>query len=116
MARQDYFTHFEPSQSQGGAKTEDPRDKPPDHPRPELGSNPQRSLLFQGSTLKKVESKRIQILLDYMSFLKYGVCVSHSHIRNCSANSVNQTSDVCKVYYYVRNCSIMFAGRTCVRI
>ena len=38
------------------------------------------------------------------------------HIRNSSANSLNQTSDVCKVYYYVRNCSILFAGRTCVRI
>ena len=37
-------------------------------------------------------------------------------IRNSSANSVNQTSDICKVYYYVRNCSILFAGRTCVRI
>ena len=36
-------------------------------------------------------------------------------IRKCSANSVNQTSDVCKVYYYVQNCSILFAGRTCVR-
>ena len=37
-------------------------------------------------------------------------------IRNSSSNSVNQTSDVCKVYYYVLNCSIPFAGRTCVRI
>ena len=50
-ARQDYFTHFQPSQSEGGAKTADPREKPPDHlpaelglshMRPELGSNPQR--------------------------------------------------------------------------
>lgn len=49
-ARQDYFTHFEPSQSLGGAKTGDPREKPPDHPQaelglshmwPEPGSNPQ---------------------------------------------------------------------------
>ena len=49
LARQDYFTHFEPSQSLGGAKTGDPREKPPGHPqaeldlshmRPELGSNP----------------------------------------------------------------------------
>ena len=46
---QDYFTHFEPSQSLGGAKTGDPREKTPDHPQaelglshmwPELGSNP----------------------------------------------------------------------------
>ena len=39
MAHQDYFTQFEPSQSQagGGAKTEDPREKPPDHPQAELG-------------------------------------------------------------------------------
>ena len=30
-ACQDYFTHFEPSQLLGGAKTGDPREKPPDH-------------------------------------------------------------------------------------
>ena len=51
MACQDYFTHFEPSQSLGGAKTGDPRKKNPGHPqaelglsqvtRPERGSNPQ---------------------------------------------------------------------------
>ena len=48
-ARQDYFTHFEPNQSLGGAKMGDPREKNPDHPQtelglshmwPELGSNP----------------------------------------------------------------------------
>ena len=47
----DYFTCFEPSQSVGGVKTGDPREKPPDHQQaelglsdmwPELGSNPQR--------------------------------------------------------------------------
>ena len=37
MARQDYFTHFEPSQSKTGAKMGDPREKPPDHPQAELG-------------------------------------------------------------------------------
>ena len=36
-ARQDYFTHFEPSQSIGGAKTEDPQEKSPEHPQAELG-------------------------------------------------------------------------------
>ena len=36
-ARQDYFTHFERSQSLGEAKTGDPRQKPPDHPQAELG-------------------------------------------------------------------------------
>ena len=36
-ACQDYFTHFEPSQSVGGAKTGDPQEKPPDHPQAELG-------------------------------------------------------------------------------
>ena len=36
-ARQDYFTHFEPSQTKGGAKTEDPREEQPDHPQAELG-------------------------------------------------------------------------------
>ena len=34
-AHQDYFTHFEPSQSLGWAKTGDPREKPPDHPQAE---------------------------------------------------------------------------------
>ena len=29
--------NFEPSQSQGGAKTGDPREKPPDHLQAELG-------------------------------------------------------------------------------
>ena len=51
MTHQDYFTHFEPSQSLGGANTGDPQEKTPDHPQaeiglshmwPELGSNPQR--------------------------------------------------------------------------
>ena len=37
MARQDYFTHFEPSQSLGGAKMGDPREKTPEHPQAELG-------------------------------------------------------------------------------
>ena len=37
MAHQDYFTHFEPSQSLGGAKTEDPRENLPDHLQAELG-------------------------------------------------------------------------------
>ena len=36
-ARQDYFTHFELSQSIGGAKMGHPREKPPDHPQAELG-------------------------------------------------------------------------------
>ena len=36
-AHQDYFTHFEPSQSYGGAKTGDPQEKTPDHPQAELG-------------------------------------------------------------------------------
>ena len=36
-ARQDYFTNFEPSESLGGVKTEDPRKKTSDHPQAELG-------------------------------------------------------------------------------
>ena len=36
-ARQDYFTHFEPRQSNGRAKMGDPQEKPPDHPQAELG-------------------------------------------------------------------------------
>ena len=36
-ARQDYFTHFEPSQSLDGAKTEYPQEKIPDHPQAQLG-------------------------------------------------------------------------------
>ena len=48
-ARHDYFIHFRPSQSLCGAKTGDPREKPPDqaelgfsHMWPELDLNPQR--------------------------------------------------------------------------
>ena len=37
MTRQDYFTHFQPSQLQGEAKTGDPWEKPTDHPQAELG-------------------------------------------------------------------------------
>ena len=33
---QDYFTHFEPSQSVDGTKTGDPREQPPDHPQAEV--------------------------------------------------------------------------------
>ena len=36
-ARQDYFTHFEPSQSLDVAKTGDPQNKPPGHLQAELG-------------------------------------------------------------------------------
>ena len=36
-ARQDYLTHFEPSQSLDAAKTGDPQNKPPGHPQAELG-------------------------------------------------------------------------------
>ena len=36
-ACQDYFTHFEPSQSLDGAKTEYPQEKIPDHPQAQLG-------------------------------------------------------------------------------
>ena len=40
MACQDYFTHFELSQSsKGGAKRGGPREKPPDHPQAELVSH-----------------------------------------------------------------------------
>ena len=37
-AHQDYFTHFEPSQSFGRAKTGDPREKTPDHTQANLAS------------------------------------------------------------------------------
>ena len=37
MARQGYFTHFEHSQSLGGAKMGHPRENTPDHPQAELG-------------------------------------------------------------------------------
>ena len=36
-AHQDYFAHFQLSQSQGGAKTGDPWEKPPYHPQADLG-------------------------------------------------------------------------------
>ena len=34
-ARQDYFTHFEPSQSLSGARMGDPWEKPPNQPQAE---------------------------------------------------------------------------------
>ena len=34
--RQDYFTHFEPNQSVGGAKTADPRENTLDNPQAEF--------------------------------------------------------------------------------
>ena len=37
MAREYYFTHFEPSQLLSGAKTGDLQEKRPDHPQAELG-------------------------------------------------------------------------------
>ena len=49
MARQDYFTHFEPSQSLGGEKTENPLEKPPDNPQAELGLSHMRPELHVGS-------------------------------------------------------------------
>ena len=61
MACQDYFIHFELSQSVGGAKMGDPWEKTPDHPQAELslsriwsqlGSNPQRWDGQQFSVLK----------------------------------------------------------------
>ena len=51
--RQDYFTHFEPSQSLGGAKTGDPREKSPDHPQAELGKIINGSLLKLTGELKE---------------------------------------------------------------
>ena len=36
MTCQDYFTHFEPSQSLSGAKMGDPQEKPPDYPQADL--------------------------------------------------------------------------------
>ena len=36
-ARQEYFIHFEPSQSLDAAKTGDPHNKPHGHPQAELG-------------------------------------------------------------------------------
>ena len=38
-AHQDYFTHFEPSQSLSGVTTGDPQEKTPDHSQAELGSS-----------------------------------------------------------------------------
>ena len=37
MANQDFFTHFDLSQSLGGAKMRDPWENTPDHPQAELG-------------------------------------------------------------------------------
>ena len=64
MARQDYFTHFEPSQSKTGAKMGDPREKPPDHPQAELGlSHVTRSGVNpQGWDDKQLRALKISVL------------------------------------------------------
>ena len=63
-ARQDYFTHFEPSQSQGEAKTGDPQEKPPDHPQAVLGlSHVTRARLEpSGEMMSDLECSKLAVL------------------------------------------------------
>ena len=67
MARQDDFAHFEPNQSLGGAKTEDPREKRSlSHTWPELGLNPQqwddeRFRLLKSSVLNHLATGQVAL-------------------------------------------------------
>ena len=107
-ARQDYFTHFEPSQSQGGAKAGHPREKPPDHLQteldlsriwPELGSNPQLSLLLQGSTFKRQKAKEYKYYLTMCHFKKCGVCDSHNSRERFLMNFVSLYNHYFRIVY-----------------
>ena len=65
MACQDYFTHFEPSQSLGGAKTGDPREKPPDHPQAQLGLShmwPEQGTTHSGEMTSDLEHQILAAL------------------------------------------------------
>ena len=44
------------------------------------------------------------------------IALNEQEFGSTSVTFSNQASDVCKAYYYVRNCNIMFAGRTCIKI
>ena len=77
-----------------------------------------RYYFFQGFKQIRQGNKTMDLatcICGYVYCISLIIKTDHG-IRNSSANSLNQTSDVCKVYYYVRNCSILFAGKTCVRI
>ena len=63
--------------------------------------------------LKPVISRHYTVLYRSKS---HGTRHNSHSFGTASANFSNQVSDVCKAYYYVRNCSILFAGRTCIRI
>ena len=56
----DYCTHFEPSQSIGGAKMGDPREKTPYHPQAELGLS--HMWPKQGSNLQRWDVKWFRVL------------------------------------------------------
>ena len=60
---QDYFTHFEPSQLEGGAKTGDPQEKPPDHLLTEFDSglpcNPGEAWTHSGEMTSDLRALKI---------------------------------------------------------
>ena len=72
MAHQDYLTHLGPKQSLGGANMGDPREKPPDHMWPKLGSNPQWW-----------DDKRFRALkISILNHLAMGAAYSHINIKD----------------------------------
>ena len=81
-ARQYYFTHFKPSQSWGGAKTGDRREKQSDFPQAELGLSHMWSQL--GSNPERWDNKRFRALK--ISVLNHSAMRPHlgflCHLRN----------------------------------
>ena len=76
-AHQDYFTHFQPSQSLGGAKKGDLREKQPDHPQAQLVLSHMWPKL--GSNLQRWDDKRFRAL-KISSLNHSATCAAWSHI------------------------------------
>ena len=85
--RQNYFTNFEPSQSQGRAKTGDPPGKPLNHPQaelglshmwPELGLNPQGwdDVRFRALKISSLNHSATEAQLQFLWNIAIGVCVN----------------------------------------
>ena len=112
FTQKNYFTYFEPSQSWGGEKTEDPHEKPPDHPQaelwlshmwPELGLNPQRWELFLFMIMNSIWAETRENVTrtnvwypEILSFLESAIFPKLNTL--CLVRIVQIISDVCQIY------------------
>ena len=74
-ARQDYFTHFEPSPSLDGAKTDDPREKLPNHPQAERGLSHMWRELGSNPYTCRIDYKQCKISVLNHSATKIAYCL-----------------------------------------